>query len=980
MSNIYASYPVVGGGVPVYPTFANFPAGTSAGQLAVAADTGTLYEWNGSMWVAIAAPGDALSVGPFGTTPNADGLSITADVLQMQPASASFPGGVSTLTQSFAGNKTFTGTISASNLSGTNTGDVTLGTANGLSLSAQALSLGLSSTSTTGALSSTDWNTFNGKQPAGSYLVSTNNLSDVSSANTSLNNLLPSQTTNSGKFLTTNGTNTSWAPVTAGTVTSVSVVSANGLAGTVATATTTPAITLSTSVTGILQGNGTAISAATTGNLTDSGTDGITVTSGTGAVLGSGTSLSQHVSDTTHNGYLSSTDWNTFNNKGSGSVTSVSVVSANGLAGTVATATTTPALTLSTTVNSPVLAGNGTAISAASTTGTGSTVVLSTSPSITSATFLSTTTFPSSTSVTSAGILLVNTTAQTSPELIIAASSSTQSPHIAAQGYGFGGGNFVGMGANGTQASPTASLSGDGLSNISARGYGATGFPAHSRARISMFAAENWSDTAQGTYMTFQTTPTGSVTEAETARINSAGNFLSGTTSGNFYTNEQMTLLYPLTSPPSSTSAAFTGVLSLTSNSANSNVLKTMRLQSQRTTSGIVTDSAEIDCLQLGISISNGSNAYTNSGSAVALNIQSLATGATAPSLNYIAAQFSSDTVSVTGRKTSLYLAGMSGGTNNAFIADNQSFTGNFFINQSGTSANSFGGSVTIPNTGASALQIGTTSTLLTANEQVSNLYTITSPISANADAIVSQTNLTGNTASTNSSNGARFLSTRTTTASVTTDTVNIQGMISGVSLANASNTYTNSGLFSGIAVASLSVGATTPTINYTAIRVNSDSTSVTGTKTALYMLGMSGGTNNAFIADNQSFTGNFFINQSGTSTSFFGGNLTTGQAVSTQGYDTSTSTSGTITASANKPGLLITGAGGTTLTIKLPSSPIDGQQYWVASQAVFTTITWQDSGGTAGNVIGGQAAIGGATRGQTFVYSSAATKWFSIA
>jgi hypothetical protein len=51
----------------------------------------------------------------------------------------------------------------------------------------------------------------------------------------------------------------------AGTVTSVSVVSANGLAGTVATATTTPAITLSTTVTGILKGDGTAISAATAG-------------------------------------------------------------------------------------------------------------------------------------------------------------------------------------------------------------------------------------------------------------------------------------------------------------------------------------------------------------------------------------------------------------------------------------------------------------------------------------------------------------------------------------------------------------------------------------------------------------------------------------------------------------------------------------------------------------------------------------------
>lgn len=100
-----------------------------------------------------------------------------------------------------------------------------------------------------------------------------------------------------------------------GTVTNVSVVSANGLAGSVANPTTTPAITLSTTITGILQGNGTAISAATTGNLTDTGTDGIVVTGGTGAVLGSGTSIAQQVADSTHNGYLNSTDWSTFNNK-----------------------------------------------------------------------------------------------------------------------------------------------------------------------------------------------------------------------------------------------------------------------------------------------------------------------------------------------------------------------------------------------------------------------------------------------------------------------------------------------------------------------------------------------------------------------------------------------------------------------------------------------------------------------------------------
>jgi hypothetical protein len=67
-----------------------------------------------------------------------------------------------------------------------------------------------------------------------------------------------------GQVLTaTTGGAPSWAaPATNGTVTSVSVVSANGFAGTVATATTTPAITLTTSITGVLKGNGTAISAA----------------------------------------------------------------------------------------------------------------------------------------------------------------------------------------------------------------------------------------------------------------------------------------------------------------------------------------------------------------------------------------------------------------------------------------------------------------------------------------------------------------------------------------------------------------------------------------------------------------------------------------------------------------------------------------------------------------------------------------------
>lgn len=51
------------------------------------------------------------------------------------------------------------------------------------------------------------------------------------------------------------------------------------------------------------------------GTLSDTGTDGIVVTGGLGSVLGAGTSIAQHVSDASHNGYLSSTDWSTFNGK-----------------------------------------------------------------------------------------------------------------------------------------------------------------------------------------------------------------------------------------------------------------------------------------------------------------------------------------------------------------------------------------------------------------------------------------------------------------------------------------------------------------------------------------------------------------------------------------------------------------------------------------------------------------------------------------
>jgi trimeric autotransporter adhesin len=241
---------------------------------------------------------------------------------------------------------------------------------------------------------------------------------------------MPAATSDDNGYLTSTDWNTFNSK---GTVLSVSVVSANGLAGTVATATTTPAVTLSTTVTGVLKGDGTAISAATSGTdyapatsgtsiLYGSGAGGFSnVTIGTGVAFAGGTlsatgsggtvtsvtgtapvvssggatpAISMAAATTSVNGYLTSTDWNTFNGKGSGSVTSVAQSFTGGLisvAGSPITTSGTLALTVAGTsggipyfssgttwatsaalaANALVLGGGAGAAPATTTTGTG---------------------------------------------------------------------------------------------------------------------------------------------------------------------------------------------------------------------------------------------------------------------------------------------------------------------------------------------------------------------------------------------------------------------------------------------------------------------------------------------------------------------------------------------------------------------------------------------------------------------------------
>ena len=160
---------------------------------------------------------------------------------------------------------------------GTSGTDLSSTVANSTTTPVITLNVPTASAANRGALSSADWSTFNSKQvvlsgtgyskwsgTTPSYLTPTQVTADLNLFSNTLQGLTPLSGGGTSNFLRADGT---WAAPsgTGGTITTLSVVSANGLSGTVANPTTTPAITLSTTITGILKGNGTAMSAATAG-------------------------------------------------------------------------------------------------------------------------------------------------------------------------------------------------------------------------------------------------------------------------------------------------------------------------------------------------------------------------------------------------------------------------------------------------------------------------------------------------------------------------------------------------------------------------------------------------------------------------------------------------------------------------------------------------------------------------------------------
>jgi hypothetical protein len=293
------------------------------------------------------------------------------------------------------------GTLSATGSGGTVTsvtGTAPIASSGGTT---PAISISQSSTSTNGYLSSTDWNTFNNKQPAGTYVNSVTGTAPVVSsggvnpaismaaASASVSGYLTSTDwntfNNKGSGTVTSVTGTAPVVSSGGTTPAISMAAANGTANgyltstdwttfnnkgsgtvtsvsftggliTVATATTTPALTVAGTSGGIVyfsSGTTWASSAALTQY-------GVVYGGGAGAApVATAAGTTGQVLTATTGG---APTWVT--PASSGSVTTVSVVSANGFAGTVSNPTTTPAITLTTTITG-LLKGNGTAISAA---------------------------------------------------------------------------------------------------------------------------------------------------------------------------------------------------------------------------------------------------------------------------------------------------------------------------------------------------------------------------------------------------------------------------------------------------------------------------------------------------------------------------------------------------------------------------------------------------------------------------------------
>src|SRR6185436_13126236 len=125
--------------------------------------------------------------------------------------------------------------------------------------------------------------------------------------------------------------------------------------------------------------------------------------------------------------------------------------------------------------------------------------------------------------------------------------------------------NFVGpyymaRRSRGTVLAPTAAQSGDGLSGLYGMGYGATQFGPAFTGGITIQAAQNFTDTQQGTAIAFSTTRINSTTPATRMTLDASGNLGIGTTTPGA-TLEVSNATSPFPTPASTVTSSYTGVI-----------------------------------------------------------------------------------------------------------------------------------------------------------------------------------------------------------------------------------------------------------------------------------------------------------------------------------------------------------------------------------------------------------------------------------
>jgi len=177
--------------------------------------------------------GTVTNVSANGSSPLSVTNGTTAPVINITQANATTAGYLSSADWNTFNNKSSTnGTVTNVSANGSSPLSVTNGT------TAPIINITQSSNTTDGYLSSADWNTFNGKQPAGSYLTAVTADSPLSGSGTSASHLVIAQATNttSGYLSSTDWNTFNNKSSTNGTVTNVSgtgTVNGLSLSGTV---------------------------------------------------------------------------------------------------------------------------------------------------------------------------------------------------------------------------------------------------------------------------------------------------------------------------------------------------------------------------------------------------------------------------------------------------------------------------------------------------------------------------------------------------------------------------------------------------------------------------------------------------------------------------------------------------------------------------------------------------------------------------